>query len=284
MLLMLPNGWSLTPVGEQLELGDLPLNMVLSSNKSRAIVSNNGQSKHSLMWIDTKTHKVLHELDIPKAWYGLALSKDAKTLYASGGYDNQIRIYNIDSDRLKLRDSMVLGNRWPWEAMTLPLPDRRGALTPRAAQPARAFLRRRRATSVVLGPGLSMAPSAARFVEKFLAVVDVPVVLDADGLNAVAAGAWPARRPPLVLTPHAGEMARLLGVTTAVVEKDRRGAARAAARRFGAVVVLKGWGTVVTDGKVDFVAGVGNPGLATGGTGDVLAGVIGALIGQANFG
>jgi NAD(P)H-hydrate epimerase len=169
----------------------------------------------------------------------------------------------------------------PWEAMTLPLPDRRGALTPRAAEPARAFLRRRRATSVVLGPGLSMAPSAARFVEKFLAVVDVPVVLDADGLNAVAAGAWPARRPPLVLTPHAGEMARLLGVTTAVVEKDRRGAARAAARRFGAVVVLKGWGTVVTDGKVDFVAGVGNPGLATGGTGDVLAGVIGALIGQA---
>ncbi|MBK9056697.1 MAG: bifunctional ADP-dependent NAD(P)H-hydrate dehydratase/NAD(P)H-hydrate epimerase, partial [Elusimicrobia bacterium] len=108
----------------------------------------------------------------------------------------------------------------PWEAMTLPLPDRRGALTPRAAEPARAFLRRRRATSVVLGPGLSMAPSAARFVEKFLAVVDVPVVLDADGLNAVAAGAWPARRPPLVLTPHAGEMARLLGVTTAVVEKD----------------------------------------------------------------
>ncbi len=111
--LLLPNGWSLTPVGEQLELGDLPLNMVLSSNKSRAIVSNNGQSKHSLMWIDTKTRKVLHELDIPKAWYGLALSKDAKTLYASGGYDNQIRIYNIDSDRLKLRDSMVLGNRWP---------------------------------------------------------------------------------------------------------------------------------------------------------------------------
>ena len=111
--LLLPNGWSLTPVGAQLELGDLPLNMLLSSDKSRAIVSNNGQSKHSLMWIDTKNHKVLHELDIPKTWYGLALSKDAKTLYASGGYDNQIRIYNIDNDRLKLRDSMVLGNRWP---------------------------------------------------------------------------------------------------------------------------------------------------------------------------
>ncbi len=168
----------------------------------------------------------------------------------------------------------------PWEAMTLPLPDRRGALTPAAVPPTRAFLRRRRVTSVVLGPGLSTAFTVPGFVKNFLGTVRVPVVLDADGLNAVAAGAWPSRRPPLVMTPHAGEMARLLGVTTAVVEKDRRGVARAAARRFGAVVVLKGRGTVVTDGRVDFVAEVGNPGLATGGAGDVLAGVIGALIGQ----
>lgn len=111
--LLLPNGWSLTPVGTQLELGDLPLNLVLSADKSRAVVSNNGQSSHSLMWIDVPNQKVLHEMVIPKAWYGLALSKDAKTLYASGGYDNQIRMYNIENDRLVLRDSLVLGNKWP---------------------------------------------------------------------------------------------------------------------------------------------------------------------------
>lgn len=110
---LLPNGWSLTPIGTQVELGDLPLNLVLSSDKSRAVVSNNGQSSHSLMWIDVKNQKVLHELNIPKAWYGLALSKDSKTLYASGGYDNQIRIYNIINDQITLRDSLVLGARWP---------------------------------------------------------------------------------------------------------------------------------------------------------------------------
>lgn len=175
---------------------------------------------------------------------------------------------------------MVAAVGGPWEAMTLPLPDRRGALTAAAVLPARDFLTRRGATSVVLGPGLSSAPTARAFVKKILGSMALPVVLDADGLNAVARGAWPARRPPLVMTPHAGEMARLLDRSAAAVEKDRRGAARAAARRFGAVVVLKGRGTIVTDGRTDFVARVGNPGLATGGTGDVLAGVIGALIGQ----
>ena len=175
---------------------------------------------------------------------------------------------------------MVAAVGGPWEAMTLPLPDRRGALTSSAAAPARAFLERRGVTSVVLGPGLSTAPAAREFTKKFLGVTTLPVVLDADGLNAVAQGAWPTRRPPLVMTPHAGEMARLLGRPVSSVEKDRRGAARAAARRFGAVVVLKGRGTLVTDGRTDFVVRVGNPGLASGGTGDVLAGVIGALIGQ----
>ncbi|AEE47978.1 bifunctional YncE family protein/alkaline phosphatase family protein [Haliscomenobacter hydrossis] len=111
--LLLPNGWSLTPLGKQIELGDLPLNLVLSADQTRAAISNNGQSKHSLMWIDVPNQKVLHELDIPKAWYGLALTKDAKTLYASAGYDNMIKVYSIENDRLKLKDSLVLGNRWP---------------------------------------------------------------------------------------------------------------------------------------------------------------------------
>lgn len=175
---------------------------------------------------------------------------------------------------------LVVAVGGPWEAMTLPLPDRRGAVTAAAVRPALAFLERRGVTSVVLGPGLSTAPTARAFVKKFLNGATLPVVLDADGLNAVARGAWPARRPPLVMTPHAGEMARLLGRSVAAVDSDRRGAARAAARRFGAVVVLKGRGTIVTDGRTDFVARVGNPGLATGGTGDVLAGAIGALMGQ----
>jgi YVTN family beta-propeller protein len=109
----LPNGWSLTPVGEQLEVGDLPLNMVLSADQTRAAITNNGQSKHSIMWIDASNHKILHEMSIPKAWYGLALNKAANTLYASGGYDNMVRIYRITNDRLMASDSLVLGNRWP---------------------------------------------------------------------------------------------------------------------------------------------------------------------------
>jgi NAD(P)H-hydrate epimerase len=114
----------------------------------------------------------------------------------------------------------------------------------------------------------------------------VPLVIDADGLNALAGigGERPAlgrlrREAPTVLTPHPGEMARLVGGTAAEVQRERPQRAVALARETGAVVVLKGERTLVAEpaGRAG-VAATGNPGMATGGTGDVLAGVVGSLL------
>lgn len=150
---------------------------------------------------------------------------------------------------------------------------------------------------VVLGPGMSANPETARLTRLALAQINRPVVLDADGLNACSAVSGAERgtgsplgelaaaqaavpRRPLILTPHPGEMARLLATSTQAVQKDRAKAARECARAARAVVVLKGAGTLVADGKRLFVNPTGNPGMASGGTGDVLAGLLAALIGQ----
>ena len=84
----LPNGWSLTPVGKSLQLGDLPLNIAVSPSKKYLAVTNNGQSTQSLQLIDVKSEKVRSTVVIPKSWYGLKFSADEKFLYASGGNDN----------------------------------------------------------------------------------------------------------------------------------------------------------------------------------------------------
>ncbi len=109
----LPNGWSLTPVGKGLPLGDLPLNMAVSSSKRLIAVTNSGQSVHSLQLIDSKTDKVLDQVIIPKAWYGLKFSANEKFLYASGGNDNWILQYAVKDDKLLLKDSIKLGPKWP---------------------------------------------------------------------------------------------------------------------------------------------------------------------------
>ncbi|MBL8023508.1 MAG: NAD(P)H-hydrate dehydratase [Elusimicrobia bacterium] len=168
----------------------------------------------------------------------------------------------------------------PWEAMTLPLPDRSGGLTARAISRVHSYVKERRVSSVALGPGLGGEKGVVAFVQNFLSSVSVPTVLDADGLNALSLRAPSSDTPPLLLTPHPGELARLLGVSTGTVQKDRSSSARAVALRYGSVVVLKGHGTVVTDGNQTYVNSTGNPGMATGGTGDVLAGLIAALLGQ----
>ncbi|HEU4339292.1 MAG TPA: NAD(P)H-hydrate dehydratase, partial [Planctomycetota bacterium] len=135
---------------------------------------------------------------------------------------------------------------------------------------------------VAVGPGLGASPATAEMVRSFVAQSTLPLVLDADGLNAYAD--LPDRlatlKTPRVLTPHAGELARLTGLTAAAINRDRGGSAEAAAKRFKAVVVLKGRGTVITDGKRTRVNETGNPGMATGGTGDVLTGLVAALIAQ----
>jgi YVTN family beta-propeller protein len=109
----LPNGWSLTPVGKSLPLGDLPLNMVVSPSKKLIAVTNNGQSIQSLQLIDAVNDKVLSTIEIKKAWYGLKFTSDGKTLYASGGHDNWILKYSLTNKVLVLIDSIKLGDKWP---------------------------------------------------------------------------------------------------------------------------------------------------------------------------
>ena len=109
----LPNGWHLSPAGRSLPLGDLPLNLALSSSKKYMAVTNNGQSVQSIQLIDTRTEKILDSKIIPVSWYGLKFSSNEKFLYASGGNDNRIVIYAIINNKLQLSDTITLGKKWP---------------------------------------------------------------------------------------------------------------------------------------------------------------------------
>src|SRR6476620_7755158 len=109
----LPNGWSLSPVGKSLELGDLPLNIAVSPTKKYLAVTNNGQSTQSIQLIDIANKKVLSNVEIPKSWLGLCFSGNEKYLYASGGNDNWILKYAINNNKLVLKDSISLGEKWP---------------------------------------------------------------------------------------------------------------------------------------------------------------------------
>ncbi len=111
--IQLPNGWSLSPVGKSLPLGDLPLNIAVSPSKKLLAVTNNGQSIQSIQLIDAVHHTILDSLDIAKSWLGIAFSQDEKTLYASGGNDNWILEYAIIKNKLSLKDSIKLGDKWP---------------------------------------------------------------------------------------------------------------------------------------------------------------------------
>jgi NAD(P)H-hydrate epimerase len=113
--------------------------------------------------------------------------------------------------------------------------------------------------------------------------VERPLVIDADGLNALArlpAATWRGHRAPVILTPHPGEFARLADKSGDEVRTRRAELATAYAAEQSVVVVLKGHGTLVTDGGRTYRNATGNPGMATGGTGDVLTGLVGALVGQ----
>ena len=109
----LPNGWSLTPAGENLPLGDLPLNIAVSPSQKYIAVTNNGQSVQSIQLIDPKTNRILDNMIVGKAWYGLKFSADEKTLYVAGGNDNWILQYGIRENKLFLQDSIPLGKKWP---------------------------------------------------------------------------------------------------------------------------------------------------------------------------
>lgn len=162
---------------------------------------------------------------------------------------------------------------------TAPLPDDGTSITREAAE---VVLRLAAGQHVVaIGPGLGQTDGVAGVVMAALAHVAAPVVLDADGLNVLgkhAASVFKGDRSPVIITPHPGEAARLLGITSKEVQADREAAALRLAGLGAAVAVLKGAGTVVTDGERMYVNTTGNPGMATGGAGDVLTGLLAALV------
>lgn len=135
------------------------------------------------------------------------------------------------------------------------------------------------ADTIVCGPGLGRGAWGQQMLQQVLGA-QTPRVLDADALNLMAERV-PARAGTQVLTPHPGEAARLMGCSVSDIEADRLAAAMTLQQRFGGVVLLKGAGTVVKgDGSVPWVLSGANAGMATGGMGDVLSGMIGAMLGQ----
>ena len=169
------------------------------------------------------------------------------------------------------------------EVMTLPVgPGRAGYLQAGALEELLEAARHR--DVVALGPGLGRAPSTAYLVHSLVPSLPGPLVLDADALNAVAAAPellWTRRGRVTLLTPHPGEMARLAGCSIPEVEADRVGTARRFATHFQVHLILKGARSIIAapDGSIA-INGSGNPGMASGGMGDVLTGVVASLLGQ----
>ncbi len=144
--------------------------------------------------------------------------------------------------------------------------------------------------AVAIGPGLGQKPEVQKLVWKYLSSSPAPMVVDADALNAVATSPAALKKLPaaMVLTPHPGEMGRLVGKSAKEVQANRWEIAKQFAQDYGVVLVLKGAGTVVTDGSGSprsergklWINSTGNPGMAKGGMGDALTGIIGALLAQ----
>ena len=168
------------------------------------------------------------------------------------------------------------------EVITVPLPDTpAGSLAAAAREPLCELAAA--STVAAVGPGLSREPETAALVRELVGAFRLPLVLDADGLNALEGhrDLLAARSDPTVITPHPGEMARLCQSTPAQVQADRVAAVRRASRDFGCVVVLKGARTLVADEQGTLLVNpTGNSGMATGGTGDVLTGLIAGLMAQ----
>jgi len=168
------------------------------------------------------------------------------------------------------------------EVMTEPLPETDvGTIAANAVDRLEALAKGK--SVLAIGPGISRFPATAGLVRTLVAKSELPIVLDADGLNAFEGHSVElnGKGRLLVITPHPGEMARLAGCSVADVQKDRLGAARKFAGEHGVLVVLKGHRTLVVqpDGEA-WANPTGNPGMATGGTGDILTGMVAAMIAQ----
>ncbi|NLZ53774.1 MAG: NAD(P)H-hydrate dehydratase [Thermoanaerobacteraceae bacterium] len=166
------------------------------------------------------------------------------------------------------------------EAMTLPLPETSGRSIGQIAL-GKALNFASKCDAVVLGPGISANDDTTEFVRRFIKECRVPMVIDADGLNAMTeyTAIFKEAKAPIIITPHPGEMARLLSRSVSEVQADRIAAVKTAAEKFGCTAVLKGARTLIAtwEGKL-MINPTGNAGMATGGSGDVLSGMIGAFL------
>lgn len=162
------------------------------------------------------------------------------------------------------------------EPVVYPLPDQNGMLSGDAVALIEEHLTK--VDTVLVGPGLGQSAGCEEVVRYVLQTFNGPVVLDADGINLLAAhkDMLRGRTGPVIVTPHTGEFKRLAGE----ISTSREDAVIALAQKLGIIVVLKGHRTVITDGDVCYINTTGNPGMAVGGCGDVLAGMITALLGQ----
>lgn len=168
------------------------------------------------------------------------------------------------------------------EVMTLPLPETaQGAPAEAAAAPVLEFLQGKEV--LVLGPGIGTSQDTARLITALIEHSPAPIVIDADGLNCIAEnpGILRQAKVPIVITPHPGEMSRLTGKSTAEVQSRRLETAREFAQAYGVTIVLKGAHTITGEPSGALSINLsGNPGMATGGSGDVLTGMIGGLLAQ----
>jgi len=160
------------------------------------------------------------------------------------------------------------------EAVKLACPEDDGRISPRAVEPIAEFAQK--AGAVALGPGLGRGDGPHEVVARLLAELEIPIVVDADGLFGLEPF---ERKGPTVLTPHEGELARLLGEESSWVAAHRLDAVRRATERFGCVCLLKGVDTLVASpGEGVWVSSLGTPALATAGSGDVLTGIVAAFL------
>ena len=175
--------------------------------------------------------------------------------------------------------SLALIKRKPKEVMILPLPEtKQGNLSLQAFNKINFFLKD--INVVVIGPGLGQEKSTQSLIRKLVSKITVPVVIDADGLNALTLN-LKLLEPNMILTPHPGEMSRLSGKSVKEIQGDRLKVTRSFAKAHKVTLVLKGHNTVVSDFSGNtYVNRSGNPGMATAGAGDVLSGVIAAFLGQ----
>ncbi len=169
------------------------------------------------------------------------------------------------------------------EVMTLPLPAMNRKILPlKSFKKIMDFIEKRNISVLAMGPGLSMDRDMGKLLENILLNIQIPCVLDADALNLLAEKKEILKetRAKLIITPHPGELARLLGKNTLNVQKERIKWAKELAAEYNLICLLKGYQTIITDGDILYLNSTGNPGMASAGMGDVLTGMIAGLIAQ----